>query len=91
MLKDTQPVPADMTIDELYELQFFSDSVTIPDEVYITLANIRRELKDEGIRPSDRRFKQSLSVIRAKAVLEGRGQAVVEDILMTKVLLLNST
>ena len=84
MLKDTQSVPADMTIDELYELQFFSDTVTIPDEVYITLANIRRELKDEGIRPSDRRFKQSLSVIRAKAVLEGRGQAVVEDILILK-------
>ena len=84
MMRGPQSVPADMTIDELYELQFFSDTVTIPDEVYTTLANIRRELMDEGIRPSDRRFKQSLSVIRAKAVLEGRGQAVVEDILILK-------
>ncbi|WP_035155793.1 AAA family ATPase [Cohnella thermotolerans] len=84
ILKDTQPVPADMTIDELYELQFFSDTVTVPDEVYITLANIRRSLKDEGICPSDRRFKQSLSVIRAKAVLDGRGQAIIEDILILK-------
>ncbi|OUM89895.1 MAG: ATPase [Bacillus thermozeamaize] len=84
MMRGPRAVPADMTIDELYELQFFSDTVTIPDEVYTTLANIRRELMDEGIRPSDRRFKQSLSVIRAKAVLEGRGQAVVEDILILK-------
>ncbi len=84
MLKGSDPVPADITLDELYEMQFFSDLVTIPDEVLETLARIRKGLKDEGIRPSDRRFKQALSVIRARATLAGRQQAVVEDILFLK-------
>lgn len=84
MLKGAAPSPADMTLEELFQLQFYSDTVTIPEEVFDTLARIRSELKDEGIHPSDRRFKQSLSVIRAKAVLDGRGQAVREDILLLK-------
>ncbi|MCE3203411.1 AAA family ATPase [Paenibacillus sonchi] len=84
MLKGTSPLPASMTLEELYELQFFSDTVTIPDDVYETLGRIRKELKDEGIHPSDRRFKQSLSVIRAKAVLAGRDHAEREDVLLLK-------
>ncbi|QQZ58963.1 AAA family ATPase [Paenibacillus sonchi] len=84
MLKGTASVPASMTLEELYELQFFSDTVTIPDDVYETLGRIRKELKDEGIHPSDRRFKQSLSIIRAKAVLAGRDYAEREDVLLLK-------
>lgn len=84
MLKGSSSVQADMTIEELFQLQFFSDTVTITDVVFETLARIRSELKDEGIHPSDRRFKQSLSVIRAKAVLEGRDQAIQEDVLILK-------
>ncbi|AZK47844.1 AAA family ATPase [Paenibacillus lentus] len=84
MLKDSTAIPADMSIDELFELQFFSDTVTIPDEVYDALSKIRRELMDEGIRPSDRRFKQILSVIRAKAVLAGRDYAELEDLMILK-------
>lgn len=84
MLRGGPSAPADMSLDELYQLQFFSDAVLIQDDVLEALAKIRKALKDEGIHPSDRRFKQSLSVIRAKAVLSGRDQAVVEDILMLK-------
>lgn len=84
MLKGSAPSPADMSIDELFELQFFSDTVTIPDEVFDALSKIRRELMDEGIRPSDRRFKQVLSVIRAKAVLAGRDHAELEDLMILK-------
>ncbi|GIP08164.1 ATPase AAA [Paenibacillus macerans] len=84
MLKGSPASSANMTLEELFELQFFSDTVTIPDEVYDALSKIRRELKDEGIRPSDRRFKQGLSVVRAKAVLAGRDQAVLEDLMILK-------
>ncbi|MBO1912898.1 AAA family ATPase, partial [Microvirga sp. 3-52] len=54
MMKGTgqnQVMPS-MTMDELVQLQFFTDMVTIPDEVYETLSKIRNELRDEGIRPS---------------------------------------
>ncbi|EES72382.1 ATPase family associated with various cellular activities (AAA) [Paenibacillus sp. oral taxon 786 str. D14] len=84
MLKGSAPSTADMSIDELFELQFFSDTVTIPDEVFDALSKIRRELMDEGIRPSDRRFKQVLAVIRAKAVLAGRDYAELEDLMILK-------
>ena len=55
MMKGTgqyQQMPS-MTMDELVQLQFFTDMVAIPDEVYETLSKIRKELRDEGIRPSD--------------------------------------
>lgn len=71
-----------ITLDELKQFQFYTDMVDIPDEVYDTLAYIRRELRDEGIRPSDRRFKQSLQLLQAKALIEQRQVVKVEDILL---------
>ncbi|WP_262173164.1 AAA family ATPase [Saccharococcus sp. Marseille-Q5394] len=76
-----QPMPS-MTMEELVQLQFFTDMVTIPDEVYETLSKIRMELRDEGIRPSDRRFKQSLSVLQAKALINQRQFVKVDDIVI---------
>ena len=61
-----------LTLEELVQLQFVTDMVTIPDEVYEALSEIRNHLRDEGIRPSDRRFKQSLSVLRWKALINQR-------------------
>ena len=69
-------------MDELVQLQFFTDMVTIPDEVYETLSKIRNELRDEGIRPSDRRFKQSLSILQAKALINQRQVVKVDDIII---------
>lgn len=72
--------PPTMTLDELAQLQFFVYMVNVPSEVYHKLAEIRIELFNEGIRPSDRRFKQSISVLKAKAFLEGRQSVQVDDI-----------
>lgn len=71
-----------ITLEELHNLQFFVDVVTVPDEIFQTLAEIRRKLKDEGIRPSDRRFKQSLSLIRAKAMLDQRQDVQLKDLMI---------
>ncbi|MFS0688957.1 AAA family ATPase [Sporosarcina sp. 179-K 8C2 HS] len=76
-----QPMPS-MTMEELVQLQFFTDMVAIPEEVYETLSKIRMELRDEGIRPSDRRFKQSLSVLQAKALINQRQFVKVDDIVI---------
>lgn len=69
-----------MTMDELINLQFFTEMVNVPDEVYVKLSEIRYELNHEGIRPSDRRFKQSLSVLKAKALIEQRQHVIINDI-----------
>lgn len=69
-----------MTMEELLHLQFLTDRVVIPDEVYKALSKIRVELRDKGIRPSDRRFKQSLSVLQAKAMINQRQVVQMDDI-----------
>lgn len=74
-----QQMPS-MTMEELVQLQLLTDRVLIPEEVYEILSKIRVELRDEGIRPSDRRFKQSLSVLQAKALVNGRQVVNVDDI-----------
>lgn len=76
--------PSALTLDEIQQLQDLADMVSIPDEVLLTLLTIRNQLKDEGIRPSDRRFRQSLSLIKANAALDGRSTAKVADILILK-------
>jgi len=87
MLKsDTQyiPAPTPLTFEELNNLQMFADMVDISDDVLNTLIRIRTELRTEGIRPSDRRFRQSLSIIKAKAALEGRSTVKVQDLSILK-------
>ncbi|WP_210468063.1 AAA family ATPase [Sporosarcina sp. 6E9] len=69
-----------MTMEELLQLQKLAEQVEIPDVVYEALIKIRHGLKDEGIRPSDRRFKQSLSLLQAKALVNQRQIVVVEDL-----------
>ncbi|HEX6923641.1 MAG TPA: AAA family ATPase [Bacillales bacterium] len=71
-----------MSLDELRQFQFYSDMVDIPQEVYQTLSEVRKKLKDEGVHPSDRRFKQSLGLLRAKALINQRQQVKVEDVLL---------
>lgn len=76
-----QEMPS-ITLEELENLQFLCEMVDIPDEVFSTLTALRTELKDEGVRPSDRRFKQSLSILQAKALMEQRQEVEIKDILM---------
>ncbi|WP_194841165.1 AAA family ATPase [Sporosarcina cascadiensis] len=82
MMKDegaAVEMPA-MQLDELVQLQELTDQVKIPDEVYETLSFIRRELQDEGIQPSDRRFKQSLGILQAKALINQRETVQIADL-----------
>jgi len=53
--------------------------VRIDGSVIDALVAIRQALRREGIVPSDRRFKQSLDVIRAAALLRGSDVAEVAD------------
>ncbi len=69
-----------MTIEELEMAQFAVDNIAVPTNVVMALASIRQDLKLEGIRPSDRRFKHSLSILQAKAYLEGRSSVQISDI-----------
>jgi MoxR-like ATPase len=45
--------------------------VTLPPHVYRSIADIRRELNKNNIQASDRRYRQSLSLLQAYAYLDG--------------------
>ena len=76
--------PDPLTLDELYKLQFNAEVVMISKELIDIILQIRNALKDEGIFPSDRRFKKSLDLIKAKAALDGRTVAEFEDLAILK-------
>ncbi|MGE6604508.1 AAA family ATPase [Lysinibacillus fusiformis] len=71
-----------INVAELVMAQSIVQKVIIPKEVLETLFEMRLELRNEGIVPSDRRFKQSLSLLQAKAFLEGRNAVVNNDLVI---------
>lgn len=79
-----------LTLNELHEMQFFTDLVTVPDEIYEGIADLYKELADEGIRPSARRVKNSISVLKAKAFMSGRNVVEQEDFSILKNILWNN-
>lgn len=81
MLKDRTPIQIPkISMGELYEHQIRVANVDISDSIYQAIAKIRQALHDAGIRPSDRRFKQSLSILKAKAYLAGRSEVLRVDL-----------
>jgi MoxR-like ATPase len=70
-----------LTFAELTELRAATAAVAVPGPILESLAQVRRELGREQIIVSDRRWKNSLGVLRAHAILAGR-TAVSEDDLM---------
>lgn len=66
-------------ITELIMAQAFVKAVTIPKSVLEALFELRMDLKTEGVIPSDRRFKQSLSLLQARAFLDGRTEVKQSD------------
>ena len=56
--------------------------VAIPANLVQSLTQIRQAMAERGIEASDRRYKESLDLIRASAFLAGRQEAVEEDLLV---------
>jgi MoxR-like ATPase len=72
-------LPPVISWDEIVLAQQAVQAVEIPDDVFEALTDLRRTLAHENIVPSDRRFAESLPIIRAQAFREGRMVADIED------------
>lgn len=71
--------PTTVTLDELQSASRFGvPSVTVGDEILEALFDIREELQGKGIIVSDRRWKDSVRLLQARAFLAGR--AVVANV-----------
>lgn len=71
-----------ITLEELAEAQRAVEAVEITNDVAQLVLELRRLVKADGKIPqsSDRRFKQSLSLLKASAVLDGRTRINDEDL-----------
>jgi MoxR-like ATPase len=69
-----------LSLQDLHQLQAETASVEVPAYVYRTIADIRRELGRQNIVASDRRYRQSVSALQARAYLLGRSSVTEEDL-----------
>lgn len=76
--------PEKLTINEIVTLQEAAENIMIPDEVFQVIVKLRENLANEGIHPSDRRFIQSLSLLRSNAFLSGRDEVTIQDLNILK-------
>jgi MoxR-like ATPase len=63
-----------LTLAELSDLQIAAREVVIPSHVYRSIADIRRELNKKKIQASDRRYRQTLTLLQAHAYLDGASE-----------------
>ncbi len=66
-----------ITSQELNHCQSEARKVRIPPQILKLISSMRNELRKKGILLSDRRYKQSVLLLKARAYLGGRGE--VED------------
>jgi MoxR-like ATPase len=82
MLEGVAPV-ARTTLErgELHELQTRAVAVKVPAAIMRSIAELRRNLATQQIIVSDRRWRNSLAIVRAHAFIFGRENAGEEDLL----------
>lgn len=69
-----------ITQEELDDCKSQVANTAVPSNILKLIGRIRTELKKKGIIPSDRRYKQSISILKAKAYLDGRSEVSEEDL-----------
>ncbi len=69
-----------LSSDSLNALQERCSQVTVPDAVLADIIELRRALQAEGIIASDRRYQQSIKVLKAAAVIENRDRVESGDL-----------
>ena len=69
-----------ITQEELEECESAVNQIIIPSNIIKLIGRIRTELKSKGLSPSDRRYKQSISLLKAKAFLEARSEVSEDDL-----------
>jgi MoxR-like ATPase len=82
MLEGAQPASrTTLTFVELEEMVAAARGVTMPGALLGEIAELRHALAREQIVVSDRRWKNSLAVMRAHAALMGRGESSEDDLM----------
>ena len=76
----SQAEESTITPEELEQCREGARRVAVPSNILKLTARLRAELSKKGITPSDRRYKQSMELLKAKAYLDGRQEVNEEDL-----------
>ena len=68
-----------LTFDELKACQEEAMAVEVSPQIYKLIARIRSELSKKGLVASDRRYKQSVSILKSLAYIDGRSEVNEQD------------
>ena len=69
-----------ITYEELDHCRTETGKVKLPANILKLISRIRKELGKKGVVPSDRRYKQSVSLLKSRAYLEGRSEVTEDDL-----------
>jgi MoxR-like ATPase len=69
-----------ISFEEFGEMQAHVQRIPIPGYIYRTIADVRRELGRKNIVASDRRYRQSLSLLQAHAYLSGQEEVLEKNL-----------
>ncbi|MCB9609913.1 MAG: AAA family ATPase [Polyangiaceae bacterium] len=72
------PVQTRITLDELAACQREVAQVVLPDALFDSLLTLKERTEEQGFRASDRRWRQVVDVLKARAYLDGDDE-VTED------------
>ena len=76
-----------ITLDEINSLHKALSNVQLSENTIETLLKIKKELENEGIIASDRRYKQAVKVVKANALLRGARTTSVADLVVLRYIL----
>ncbi len=77
-------VNATLSLQELEEMQKEVQGIRVSDELNELADSVLCQLRQKGIHVSDRKFLGFAPIVRAKAYLEGRKEAMPKDLLVLK-------
>lgn len=75
-----QEVRVRLTLEELAALQARVSEIEVPAELFRSMAEIRRALQKKNLIASDRRYRQSVTLLQAHALLRGAERVEEEDL-----------
>lgn len=83
MIQSKKPSnPTTITLAELAVAQAEVELVDMPEEMVSLMIQIRADMRNEGVIASDRRYKNSIDILKAHAWLDGRTAVAEDDMVM---------
>jgi MoxR-like ATPase len=80
VLERSDVPPPKVPTEEIEKLWKSADGVKVSNDVKEALTELREKIHDQGVRSSNRRWFDSVRVLRASAALEGRPETELQDL-----------